>query len=290
MEPAFNAAFNTEWAGLAAGITAQADAQRREAVALSRKIDHLVDAISDGDRSPSLRAKLAELEARRDRIAWVVEVPATRPPALHPGIAETYRAKVDDLRRAMADKDNHAALEAARALIDRVIISPPEHDDEPPGIELVGDLAELLRAAGLGPTRQGNGTSATDVLNTFASSVKDSQGTSRPLTGPGQRPGLIFAPMGQRPGSAHHRFELCPPMRHVAVVLVQCAREGVSTAAIGDEVQVLGVCRVCHRLQRSQSWAGDRPGRQSDHAVGIIGRGPVQISPCQRTLQRARPA
>lgn len=75
MEPAlvqaFIAAFNTEWAGLAAGIAVQADAQRREAVALSRKIDHLVDAVSDGDRSPSLRAKLAELEARRDRITAV---------------------------------------------------------------------------------------------------------------------------------------------------------------------------------------------------------------------------
>jgi DNA invertase Pin-like site-specific DNA recombinase len=193
MEPAlveeFIAVFNTEWARLGAEMTAQADAERREMAGLSRKIDHLVDAISDGDRSPSLRARLAELEARRDRIAAVVVVPAARPPALHPGIAEIYRAKVADLRRAMADKDDHAALEAARALIEKVIITPPEHDGDPPGIELVGDLAELLRAAGMGPAPQGNATSATDVLNVFASSVKDGQGGHGPLAGPGRSPG-----------------------------------------------------------------------------------------------------
>jgi hypothetical protein len=195
MEPALVqeciVAFNTEWARLGAEMTAQADAQRREVAMLSRKIDHLVDAISDGDRSPSLRAKLAELEARRDRIAAAMAVPATRPPALHPGIAETYRAKVTDLRQAMADKDDHAALETARTLIEKVIITPPEHDDDPPGIELVGDLAELLRAAGMGPAPQTNTTSATDVLSTFASSVKDSPGGRCRLVGPGRSPGGV---------------------------------------------------------------------------------------------------
>src|ERR1019366_10321650 len=73
MEPAlveeFIGAFSREWARLNAEAAAQVDNQRREAATLSRKIDHLVDAVSNGDRSPSLRARLADLEAHRDRIA-----------------------------------------------------------------------------------------------------------------------------------------------------------------------------------------------------------------------------
>ena len=86
---AFIQSFNTEWARLSAEIAAEADTRRREVAALSRKIDHLVEVISDGNRSPSLRSKLAELEARRGRIAAAAAVPAARPTALHPGVAGT---------------------------------------------------------------------------------------------------------------------------------------------------------------------------------------------------------
>ena len=91
-----------------------------------------------------------------------------------------YRAKVANLQQALADNDDHAALEAARALIEKVTVSPPKGDDELPGIELIGDLAEILRAAGLGGASQDGATRAVDVLNVFASSVKE---------GPGQSPG-----------------------------------------------------------------------------------------------------
>jgi hypothetical protein len=209
MKPAlvqeFIVAFNAEWARLGAEMTAQADAERRAVAALSRKIDHLVDAISDGDRSPSLRAKLAEPEAHRGRIAAAMAVPATRPPALHPGIAEIYRAKVADLQRAIASEDDHAALEAARALIEKVIISPPEHDDDPARIELIGDLAELLHAAGLGTTTHPGAAQSSGVLSVFASSVKAGQGASRPLAGPGRSPmGAKIRP-GRCPGPARGR-------------------------------------------------------------------------------------
>lgn len=39
-------------------------------------------------------------------------------------------------------------LEAARALIDKVIVTPGDHPDEPPGIELVGQLMDMLNGAG----------------------------------------------------------------------------------------------------------------------------------------------
>jgi hypothetical protein len=74
----------------------------------------------------------------------------------------------------MADNNDHAALETARALIEKVMILPPKHDNDPPKIELFGDLAELLRAAGLGALP--SAALATDVLSVFASSVKAGPG------------------------------------------------------------------------------------------------------------------
>ena len=38
--------------------------------------------------------------------------------------------------------------EAARAFVDRVMVSPRQEPDDPPTIELVGHLAEMLRAGG----------------------------------------------------------------------------------------------------------------------------------------------
>jgi hypothetical protein len=54
------------------------------------------------------------------------------------------------------------------------MILPPKHDNDPPKIELFGDLAELLRAAGLGALP--SAALATDVLSVFASSVKAGPG------------------------------------------------------------------------------------------------------------------
>jgi hypothetical protein len=65
-------------------------------------------------------------------------------------------------------------LEAARTLIDRVIIQPPEDDDDPPVIELVGDLMAMLKAGGVRQTFTKDGASAKDpVLAAFVSSVKE---------------------------------------------------------------------------------------------------------------------
>jgi site-specific DNA recombinase len=190
----FIRAFNAEWARLCTSIVAAANARRKELPVLSRKIDNLVDAISEGDRSPSLRDKLALLEAQRNKLmseATASEVPL---PALHPGIADIYRRKVANLHEAISSADDHEVLEAVRALIEKVIVTPPDHDADPPGIELIGDLTELLRAAGLGPALQGSPTSTTAVLDTFASSVKDGPGGSAPWPYFSARRTLTVAP------------------------------------------------------------------------------------------------
>ena len=173
--------FNAEWKRLGAELANTAEAGRRELATLSRKIANLVEAISDGDRSPSLRAKLAELEARRDRLAAETTAAPAQLPTLHPAIGEVYRAKVAGLRDALGRGDDREAFEAARALIDHVIVSPPEDDGDPPRIELVGHLVEVLRAGVAAGAAQDGLKAAGPVLNAFTSSVKAGQGASRPL-------------------------------------------------------------------------------------------------------------
>ena len=186
----FITAFNAEWQTLAATLSAQAAAHQRELAAVERRIGNLVDAISDGRASPSILAKLHALEAQQATLATqVTQVaqaePAVLPPALHPGIANIYARKIAHLRAALAEGDNPEALEAARALIDRVIISPPDPDGGPPGIEIIGELMALLHAAGVGqPTPEGATAANLDPLALFVRSAKEDQGAEPPPSFP----------------------------------------------------------------------------------------------------------
>ena len=92
-------------------------------------------------------AKLADLEAQKTRLGDVPP-PTAAATCLHPGIAQVYAAKVRNLAPALEKGENPEALEAARSLIDKVILHPPETDDDPPGVELIGELMALLKAGG----------------------------------------------------------------------------------------------------------------------------------------------
>jgi DNA invertase Pin-like site-specific DNA recombinase len=175
----FIAAFNQEWTRLAAEVRSQAVARQRERAALDRKIANLVDSISDGRSSPAILAKLDELEARRAALGQATDTPPT--PALHPGIADTYARKVESLGTTLENGQDPELLEAARALIDKVVIHPPNADGDPPGVELVGELMAMLRAAGVGGVEPGSGHPADDpVLSMFVSSIKEAPG-AKPL-------------------------------------------------------------------------------------------------------------
>jgi hypothetical protein len=76
------------------------------------------------------------------------------------------------LRLALAGPDNTEAREAARTLIARIVISPPTDPDDPPGIELIGDLANMLKAGGLQTKTSEEATRTGQVLSMFQSSVK----------------------------------------------------------------------------------------------------------------------
>jgi hypothetical protein len=184
MQPAlvaeFIAEFNKEWRRLAVEVKAQTASHQRERAALDRRIANLVEAIADGRSSPAILAKLREEEAKKARLGESPPLGSTATPALHPGIAQVYAANVGDLQVALANRDDAEALEAARSLIDKVVLHPPETDGDPPRVELVGDLAALLGAAGVSLPSPGSRSTVTDeVLGLFVSSVKAAPGVCR---------------------------------------------------------------------------------------------------------------
>lgn len=182
---AFITAFTAKWNRLAAEAAGSTATLRRDLQKVERKIANLVDAIAEGVRSADLKARLAELEARRTTLEAELANPSPTIPAMHPNLAELYRRTVAQLRDALAGPKATEAREVARELIDRVIISPPRADGDPPGIELVGELAAILHAAGLGTQPSGDSTrmashQANNVRRAFVSSVKEAQGARLP--------------------------------------------------------------------------------------------------------------
>ncbi len=155
---AFSSAFIAEWNRLTAEATAGTGAARRELQVIERRLENLVEAIADGVRAPGVQRKFEELEARREvLVAAMAEAPPAAP-LLHPRLAEGYADHVALLRRAIKAGRDPEALEAARALIEKVVVSPGEEADDPPGIELVGELIAMLKAGGAFPSGKDSAT------------------------------------------------------------------------------------------------------------------------------------
>ena len=101
------------------------DAKKRELADVNRKLEGLLDAITDGLRAPGLQRRLDDLETRRVQLEQEL---ATAPPTsvrLHPNLAQVYRVKVERLQNALNDPEiRDEALQVLRGLIERVSLKP----------------------------------------------------------------------------------------------------------------------------------------------------------------------
>lgn len=176
-------AYRAEWTRLVAEQSTALDAKQRELLAVERQIENLIDAIADGLRAPGLQARLDALQAGQAALTAEIDAGRATIPQLHSNLAAAYRAHLAHLREHLKDPATPPPQRRwrLRALIDRVVITSPEHDDDPPAIELVGDLNRIIAAAAAEPT--GASPPAPDasrhpVLATFISSVKGCTGRS----------------------------------------------------------------------------------------------------------------
>lgn len=146
---AFCDAFIAEWNRMAAEMSSGVRAKQDELKVIERKIANLVVAIEDGLADPGVKQRLEELRARQQVLGDQDRTTMPAPPALHPNLAQVYAKRVAALREALDAGDEEEVLEAARELIETVVISPPDTPGDPPGIELTGNLMAMLKAGGV---------------------------------------------------------------------------------------------------------------------------------------------
>ena len=143
-------------------------------------VSNLVEAISDGMRNASVKQLLDQLEVKCETLRVQIGTPPPNEPTFPVNLALIYRQRVAKLERAIAEKRTPAVLEAARALIERVIVQPPADDDGRHPIELEGAIEGMLRAGGMirraAMIQQDTREPPTSGLDLFTCSVKKAQG------------------------------------------------------------------------------------------------------------------
>ena len=98
----------------------------RKLADLDRKISSILKAIEDGMYHPTLKEKMAQLEA--ERAALVTDTspgPAAVDVLIDPNLPELYRRKVSELERLLDTGEERAeAMKLIRSMIERVVLTP----------------------------------------------------------------------------------------------------------------------------------------------------------------------
>jgi site-specific DNA recombinase len=124
----------------------------------SKKIDNIVEAIMDGNNTPSLKAKSKELTNRQRVLEQELSEPDTSNVVeMHPSLPDQYQQTIRELQTALNSEDmrDEAGL-IIRTLIDEIVLTPLEGRGKI-DIKIVGDLAAIL---GLGATTKNTSTNA----------------------------------------------------------------------------------------------------------------------------------
>jgi site-specific DNA recombinase len=117
----------------------------RQIAEVERKLQHLLDALSEGIRAPGLQGRLDQLEADRKRLDALLRQPGPEPVRLHPNLAELYRKQIEGLHRALAHPATRdEAFAILRQLIERVTVHPRDDGVE---IELQGEIVAMVEVA-----------------------------------------------------------------------------------------------------------------------------------------------
>ncbi len=135
----------------------QVDKRERRAVVarqlknVEERIKRVVDAIADGTASMALKAKLAELELERARLAAEEQAgnDTVEVPDIHPNLAGLYKRRVAELERVLAQSsvERAAASDLLRSLIERILVYPGKRRGETV-IAVEGSIPAILEFAG----------------------------------------------------------------------------------------------------------------------------------------------
>jgi len=180
----FATAFTKEWNRLAGEASAGRQARERELRDVERKISNIVDALAEGLRAAGVKDRLDALELKRAALTEALAGLGTPSIRLHPEVGRVYRDRMRRLNEALAVGASTEALEAARALIERIVVTPSP-DGGPADIELIGELRAMLEIAGIDLPNANRSEAAPDMMaiNAMLGSVKAGPGDHYPLVG-----------------------------------------------------------------------------------------------------------
>ena len=138
----FVAEYQREFNRLRHGEQAAHALRLRELAKVEREIVNIIEAVKAGLFAPSMKDELSALEERKVVLTDETRDAPEEMPRLHPGLADVFRRKVDDLATALnEDSLRTEAAEVLRSLISEIRLIP---QDGALAIELVGALAGIL--------------------------------------------------------------------------------------------------------------------------------------------------
>lgn len=116
---------------------------------VTREIDRLIQAILDGVPGTQVKDKIASLEDRKTELSHSIEKTDEQPILFHPNMATHYQSKITQLIAALTDNPQSSeAAEVLRQLIDKIILSPVDHDGKKTlSLTIHDDLAGILSMA-----------------------------------------------------------------------------------------------------------------------------------------------
>ncbi len=122
---------------------------------IAKEKQNIIEAIKRGIDPDMVKGELEAIKQREADIEVKMEASGREPqPFVHPAMASRYHAEVNELIRALQDQKAGAAAQHIRGLIEKIILTPKQGQDELQ-IDLYGDLAGILKIAKEDQTMKG---------------------------------------------------------------------------------------------------------------------------------------
>lgn len=156
-----------------------------EQTKLEREKNNIIKAIKDGVPASMLSDELQKIATRQSELDGLVSGDTkAEQPILHPSMARHYKRSIADLRNTLAGATTNQgeAHEHVRALIDRIVLTPKEGQNEL-SIDLYGDLAGILNIATRGVNMNVN-NNITRTISNLAANDNLPVSMSAPLVAP----------------------------------------------------------------------------------------------------------
>jgi hypothetical protein len=163
----FHMEVNKHTQALAHGISDK----KRTLEKLTSRLDGLYDAIADGLRTPGLKVKIEDMEAKVVALKLDLQSVPEPAPIFHPNLAELYRRKVEKLHGALNAPDSRTeAAEILRGIIDRIELRPMGRGKFE--IDLAGDIVNMIDLAQSAAKPNKAASNKAAVPDAYKSSVK----------------------------------------------------------------------------------------------------------------------